>query len=440
MQIQQNYDTVPRRILSNLMTALSAGVVPRSGAPYIAIGRQGEVKALLSDLEIASEGGSTVRFLIGKYGSGKSFLLQLIRNYANEQGFVTSDCDLSPERRLCSGAGSGLATYRELICNMAVKACPDGGALPVILSRWISSLQSTACQKGAEPGSAQMREEVQKQVYAVLNALQNCVGGFDFATAISAWYRGLCEDNAELQSAALRWLRGEYQNRTQARQYLEVGGVIHDDNWYDYLKLWSVFARQTGYAGFAVFIDECVNLYKISNRISREKNYEMILTMFNDAVQGRSTGMSLFFGGTPQFLEDTRRGLFSYEALRSRLADGRFAAPDCENRTGPVIRLRRLSDEELLALICRLSVLHGRYNNVELPVTDDDRIAFLREETSRAGAESQLTPREMIRDYMTVLNLLMQNPNKQFSDFVATVHTERSSAQPLSTEPNEIEF
>ena len=408
---------VPRRILASLINALGAGVVPRSGAPYIAIGRQKEIAALLSDLQLASEGGSAMRFIIGKYGSGKSFLLQLIRGYATEQGYVTSDADLSPERRFCGGNGSGLATYRELIRNMAVRAAPEGGALPIILSRWISSLQTEACASGMEAGSDRMREYVNQAVYSVAAELENSVGGFDFATAVTAWYRGLCQDDRELQSAALRWLRGEYENRTQARAFLRVGGIIDDDNWYDYLKLWAVFVRHTGYRGYAVLIDECVNLYKIPNRISRENNYEMILSMFNDALQGRAPGMALFLGGTPQFLEDTRRGLFSYEALRSRLTDGKYGA-GVENHIGPVIRLRRLSDDELYALICRLTVLHERYYNWSAPVTEDDRIVFLQSALSRAGADALITPREMIRDYITVLNLLYQNPDRTFTDIV----------------------
>lgn len=411
--------TVPKRILSSLISSVSAGVVPRLGAPYIAIGREAEISALLSDLEIVGEGGSAMRFVIGKYGSGKSFLIQLMRGYALERGFICADCDLSPERRLCGGKGSGIATYRELIKNMSSKTSPEGGALGPVISRWLSSVQGEVAQSGVLPGSPDFGKEVSKRVFALSKKMENSVGGFDFASVINSYYRAETEGSDELKSACLRWLRGEYTTKTEAREYLSVGSLISDDNWYDYIKLWAEFVKSIGYRGFVVFIDECVNLYKITNRVSRENNYEKILSMFNDTLQGRAPGLCMIMGGTPQFLEDTRRGLFSYEALRSRLADGRFTGSgEFRDMLGPVIRLRRLSDNELFALISRLTKLHGMYYNWEPRVTEEQQAQFLREAVSRTGADTMMTPREMIRDYMSVLNILLQNPSAGFTDVV----------------------
>lgn len=411
--------TVPKRILSSLISSVSAGVVPRLGAPYIAIGREAEISALLSDLEIVGEGGSAMRFVIGKYGSGKSFLIQLMRGYALERGFICADCDLSPERRLCGGKGSGIATYRELIKNMSSKTSPEGGALGPVISRWLSSVQGEVAQSGVLPESPDFGKEVSKRVFALSKKMENSVGGFDFASVINSYYRAETEGSDELKSACLRWLRGEYTTKTEAREYLSVGSLISDDNWYDYIKLWAEFVKSIGYRGFVVFIDECVNLYKITNRVSRENNYEKILSMFNDTLQGRAPGLCMIMGGTPQFLEDTRRGLFSYEALRSRLADGRFTGSgEFRDMLGPVIRLRRLSDNELFALISRLTKLHGMYYSWEPRVTEEQQAQFLREAVSRTGADTMMTPREMIRDYMSVLNILLQNPSAGFTDVV----------------------
>ena len=411
--------TVPKRILSSLISSVSAGVVPRLGAPYIAIGREAEISALLSDLEIVGEGGSAMRFVIGKYGSGKSFLIQLMRGYALERGFICADCDLSPERRLCGGKGSGIATYRELIKNMSSKTSPEGGALGPVISRWLSSVQGEVAQSGVLPGSPDFGKEVSKRIFALSKKMENSVGGFDFASVINSYYRAETEGSDELKSACLRWLRGEYTTKTEAREYLSVGSLISDDNWYDYIKLWAEFVKSIGYRGFVVFIDECVNLYKITNRVSRENNYEKILSMFNDTLQGRAPGLCMIMGGTPQFLEDTRRGLFSYEALRSRLADGRFTGSgEFRDMLGPVIRLRRLSDNELFALISRLTKLHGMYYSWEPRVTEEQQAQFLREAVSHTGADTMMPPREMIRDYMSVLNILLQNPSAGFTDVV----------------------
>ena len=416
---------VPKRILNSLLASVSAGVVPRAGAPYIAIGRRDEIAALLSDLETVNDGGGAMRFLIGRYGSGKSFLMQLIRGYALERDFLTADADLSPERRLYGSGGSGVATYRELIKNLASKSSPDGGALPKILARWISGLQSDLMRSGADVSDANFSSRLGSKITDELREVEFLVGGFDFARVMTEYYRAYAEGDESRKSACIRWLRGEYATKTEAKSTLgfAVSVIIDDDIWYDFIKLWAALARRMGYRGLVVFIDECVNLYKITHRVSRENNYEKILAMFNDTLQGKAPGLEIILGGTPQFLEDTRRGLFGYEALRSRLCDSRFALEGYKNLIGPVIRLRRLTDDELLALITRITRLYAQNYNWTPRITDEEMVSFLNICLDRAGANSMITPREMLRDYMTVLNILMQNPNASFSDIVGSAVT-----------------
>ena len=410
---------ISKRILGILLNSVSAGVVPRVGLEYIAIGRNDELGAILEDLEGISSGMCAFRFIIGRYGSGKSFLLQLTRNYAADRGFITCDADLSPERRLSGTKGQGLATYRELIKSMASKSCPDGGALPMILSKWFTELGTEAIEKGHTPESEEFSAHVRGGIFSVVSGLESMVNGFDFAKVLCTYYDGLCAGDDAKVSAALKWLRGEYTSKLEARMYLSVASVINDENWYDYIKLFSVFVRKIGYKGMVVFVDECVNLYKIPNRVSRENNYEKILSIFNDTMQGKAEGLGFFFGGTPEFLEDRSRGLFSYEALRSRLADSRFV-PDGEfkNYLSPVIRLSRLTDDELYALISKLYGIHSLYHKHSLPLTDDDKLLFLKLYGERMGADSLLTPREVIRDFLTVLNIMLQNPGLSFADIV----------------------
>jgi hypothetical protein len=437
--MDNNEIKVPKRILSSLLSSLAAGVVPRSGAPYIAIGREEEAGAVLDDLTLVSDGGSAMRFIIGKYGSGKSFLLQLIRGYAVERGFVTADADLSPERRFSGSKGTGRATFCELIRNLACKSSPDGGALRVIVTKWLSDLQSTAVSDGAEAGSPEFYKQVEKSLFDVIRSIESQVGGFDFALVLSRFYRAYISDDELMMSACMRWLRGEFTTKTEAKRILGVSSIIDDDNWYDYIKLYAVFFRKTGYKGFVVMIDECVNLYKIPNRISRENNYEKILNMYNDALQNKAEGLELILGGTPQFLEDGRRGLYSYEALKSRLYDSRFADGGYKNLIGPVIRLRRLSDGELYALIVRLTRLHSQYYNITPRITDEQQQEFLKLCLSRAGADTMITPREIIRDYISLLNILMQNPEADASKLINGGAVKLSHADADPDELNEPE-
>lgn len=415
---------VPKRILNTLLSSLAAGVVPRSGAPYIAIGRTDEIASLLDNLAEVSEGGAFTRFLIGRYGSGKSFLIQLIRGYALERGFICADADLSPERRLTGGNGAGLATYRELMINIATKACPEGGALPTLLSRHFTRLKAELVESGILPESRDFESELKKKIYIMLSELEGDVGGFDFARVLGEYYIASVNDNSDAKSAALRWLRGEFATKTEASAALgfRVSTVIDDDNWYNFIKLFASLSVKLGYSGLILFIDECVNLYKIPNRISREANYEKLLAIFNDTLQGKAKNLGVVFGGTPQFLEDTRRGLFSYDALKSRLADSKYSELGYRNLASPVIRLRRLSDNELLALVKRLTKLYAqREGSDKSPLTDSEIELFMAHALGRAGAEEMITPREIIRDYLTLLNILRDNRNVRFEELVKHV-------------------
>jgi len=401
---------IPKRIAQTLMNSLKGGVVPRVGLPYITVGRKAEIDALLHDVDIISDGGAAFRFIVGKYGSGKSFLLQTIRNFVMARNFVVLDADLSPERRLQGTRGQGLATYKELIRNMSTKTKPEGGALSLILDRWISNVrQEVMLSSGlsaADPGLAPL---VEKQIAAVVYSLNEMVHGFDFARLLTLYYRAHVTGDDETKAKVLKWFRGEYPTKTEARQELGVNIVISDDDWYEYLKLFACFLKQAGYAGMLVLIDELVNIYKIPNAITRQYNYEKILTMFNDAMQGKAQHIGFILCGTPQCMEDPRRGVYSYEALRSRLAEGHFSGTH-KDLLSPVIRLQALTYEELLILTEKLADIHAQLYDYQQIVTGQDMVDFIEIEFSRIGADTHITPREVIRDFIEVLDIVFQNP------------------------------
>ncbi|SLJ95547.1 MULTISPECIES: ATP-binding protein [unclassified Paenibacillus] len=402
---------IPKRLTTALVNSLTAGVVPRIGLEQIAVGRKSEVDAILRDMDNIAEGGAAFKLITGRYGSGKSFLLQMIRNYAMDREFVVADADLSPERRLVGTKGQGLATYRELMTRLSTRTRPDGGALEPILQKWIAGLQQQAMQsQGLRPDDPALPAEVEKQIYAVTNEMQNMVHGFDFAKVLASYWNGYKLADDDRKQAALRWLRGEFATKTEAKKELAVGVIIDDDNWYDYFKLWSEFTARIGYKGLLLFIDEAVNLYKITNSISRQSNYEKLLTMFNDTMQGKAEHLGIFVGGTPQFVEDERRGLFSYEALRSRLIDGRYAAREYANYTGPILKLSMLSHEEILILLQKLRQIHALHFGYSVSLTDEDLVDFMQTAVNRLGADELLTTREVVRDFMDVLHTLHQNP------------------------------
>lgn len=410
---------IPKRVSTALLNSLGSGVVSRVGLEYIAVGRKDEVAALLKDLENISEGGAGFRFITGRYGSGKSFLLQLIRNYAMERNFVVADADLSPERRLTGANGQGLATYRELMNNFATKTRPDGGALTSILERWISTIQTTiAKETGLRPDNPEFCDAIESRIMETVNNMEGMVHGFDFATVLSSYWKGYRLGDDNLKNASIKWLRGEYTNKTDAKTDLKVKVIIDDSSWYDYLKIMTKFVSKIGYKGLIVIIDETVNLYKVSHTQSRQNNYEKILTMFNDTMQGKAQNIGILMGITPQALEDPRRGLYSYEALKSRLSESRFISDDCQNLLTPTIKLKVLTPEEIFVLLDKLAGIHSTHYGYERVVNAENLQGFLQEIANKLGAQELLTPRETIRDFISILNILYQNPNKNFNDFI----------------------
>ena len=412
---------IPKRIAAAVINSLKGGVVPRIGLSYITVGREAEISALLNDVDIISEGGASFRFIVGKYGSGKSFLLQTIRNYVMDKNFVVVDADLSPERRLQGTKGQGLATYKELVRNMSTKTRPEGGALTLILERWISNIQNdvVSCDN-ILPEHPDFEKAVEKRIYTVINRLSEMVHGFDFAKLLNLYFKAYFKGDDETKNKVVKWFRGEYISKTEAKAELGVNIIITDDDWYEYIKLFAMFLKGAGYSGLLILVDELVNIYKIPNSITRQYNYEKILTMYNDTLQGKAKYMGIIMGGTPQCIEDTRRGVYSYEALRSRLAEGRFASENARDMLAPVIKLAPLTNEEMLVLTEKLSQIHSVLFEYEPTITEGELAEFIKIEFGRIGAEKNITPREVIRDFIELLNIIYQNPKKSISELLGS--------------------
>lgn len=434
---------IPKRIASVIINSLKGGVVPRIGLPYITVGREHEINALLHDIEIISEGGASFRFIAGRYGSGKSFLLQTIRNYAMDRNFVVVDADLSPERRLQGTRGQGLATYKELIRNMSTRTRPEGGALTLILDRWINSVQSEAMDfLGCGFDDPKLAPETERRIRGVVGELSEMVHGFDFAKLLTIYYKAYIGGDDESKAKVVKWFRGEYSLKSEAKAELGVNIIVTDDDWYDYIKLFAAFLKRAGYDGMLILIDELVNIYKIPNSITRQYNYEKILTMYNDALQGKAHHLGIIMSGTLQCIEDQRRGVYSYEALRSRLEQGRFGSDEHSDMLAPVIKLNPLSYEEMLVLTEKLADIHAELFGYERTLGQEELIAFIKIEYGRIGADKNITPREVIRDFIELLNISFQNPGLTVSQLLGSEGFEyaRSEVDEENVEKEFVEF
>jgi hypothetical protein len=420
--------TIRPRERDAILQALRAGVVPRTGQQHVQVGLASEVKALLSDIDRVADGGSAIRLVIGEYGSGKTFFLQLIRSIALERKLVTVHADLSPDRRLHATGGQARSLFAELMRNIATRAKPDGGAMNSIVERFISQALSQAREAGQAP------ETVIRQRLAELSEM---VGGYDFAEVIAAYWRGHDSGDTQLQSDAVRWLRGEFSTRTDARAALGVRTIVSDANYYDHLKLLSRFVTMAGYAGLLVCLDEMVNLYKLTNTQARNANYEQILRILNDSLQGSSAYLGFIFGGTPDFLLDTRRGLYSYAALQTRLAENSYATDGLVDYSGPVLRLANLSQEDFYLLLTRLRHVAAGGDPAAYLVPDQALTAFMQHCSARIGDAYFRTPRTTIKEFVNLLAVLEQNPGTSWAQLIGTVEIAAETNPDLVPLPGE---
>lgn len=398
----------PKRISNSLMNALRGGVVPREGAEYIAVGRTDELEAILHDIDILEEGGSTFRFIVGEFGSGKSFLFSIIRSHVTKKGFVVLDADLSPNRKLTGSKNEGLNLYRELIKNMSTQSCPNGGALSLILDKWINNFYLEA--RSNKISDEERKDYILDRIYESCSSLRDMVHGFEFGKLLENYYISYENGDSEKKDNVLKWLRGEYNLKREAKNDLGVSIIISDNDWYDYIKLITTFSVQAGYKGVLMLCDEMINLSKISNKIARENNFEKLLMLYNDTLQGKAQNLGIIMGATPKSLEDERRGVFSYEALRSRLDKGSFSSVGMKDLLSPILSIKKLNDSELFVLLERLGELHASLFGKNT-IDENDIKQFLKSEFLRVGANEKITPREIIRDFIEVMNLLLQNPD-----------------------------
>ena len=392
-----------------IVASLRSGMVPRVGQQHIQVGRAGEVQAVVRDIDRIADGGSGCRFIIGEYGSGKTFFLHLVRSIALERRLVTVHADLSPDRRLHAASGQARGLYAELMSNLATRARPDGAALPTVVERFVTAALSEASDTGKDPAEC---------IKARLTSLTELAGGYDFATVVGAYWRGYDGGDERLRADAVRWLRGEFTSRVDARAALGVRTIVDDGSFYDHLKLMARFVHLAGFNGLLVCLDEMVNLYKITGAAARNANYEQVLRIVNDTSQGSTERLGFLFGGTPEFLLDPRRGLFSYPALASRLAPNRFAAPDRSDHSGPVLRLGSLTPEDVFVLLTKLRHVFAEGHPARYLVPDEALTAYMAHCAARLGDAYFRTPRDTIRGFLDLLALLEQHPDLHWSALI----------------------
>jgi hypothetical protein len=407
-----------------IINSLSGGVVPRIGVQHITVGRQLEIEAFTKSLDDVKNGHSMVKFWIGDFGSGKSFMLHLLNTVAMKQKFVVANADFTPDNRLYSNDGKALILYSAIMDNIAIQTKPEGGALPTLLDKWIEQVVTKTSQIHNIP-ITEIRDEryinlIQENIMQTVNEVTE-TGGFDFGIVVIKYYEGYIKNDEFLRRSALKWLKGEYNTKTEARQDLGVREIVNDMNYYDMLKNFCRLFVSMGYSGFMINLDEAINLYKISTANMRAKNYEKILSIFNDCFQGKVSNLFLNFAGTKDFLENERRGLFSYDALKTRLETNKYETAEYRDLAQPVIKLVPLNHNEIFVLLRKLKEIFDLNFETNINIIDDDIQMFMEEMFNKPGADEFLTPREVIRDFINILSILRQNPGADKRSLISAI-------------------
>lgn len=406
-------DNIKPKEATSIINSLVSGVVPKVGVQHITVGRSEEITAFISALEDVKNGHSLAKFWIGDFGSGKSFMLHLLNTVALKQKFVVANADFTPDNRLYANDGKSVILYSAIMDNIAIQTKPEGGALSTLLEKWIEQVITKTAEENHIPlmeiRNDQYLNLIQNSIMKTVNEITE-VGGFDFGSVIVKYYEGYIKNDELLRRNALKWLKGEYKTKTEARQDLGVREIINDSNYYDMLKNFCKLFVSMGYSGFMINLDEAINLYKISTAAAREKNYEKILSIYNDCFQGKVSNLFINFAGTKEFLENERRGLFSYQALKSRLQTNKFETLEIRDFAQPVIKLTPMNHNEIFVLLKKLKLIFDFNYKTELNITDDEISAFMEEMFNKPGASEFLTPREVIRDFLNILNIIRQNP------------------------------
>ena len=398
---------------SAIIQSLRAGVTPRIGLEYIQVGRVNEVKALIEDLDNIEQGGSAFRIIIGDFGAGKSFFLQLIRYIALEKGMVVINADMSPDRRLFASNGQARNLYKELARNLATRAHPEGNAMIPLVEKFITEQRRVADAEG---------KDVERVIKDKLNSLSELVDGYDFAQVIATYWKAYNEGNEDLKNNVIRYLRGEYTSRADARRDLGVRAIVEDNNVYDHIKLLARFVTQAGYKGLLVNLDEVVNLYKLPSQRARSSNYEQVLRILNDCLQGSAESLGFLLGGTPEFLMDQRKGLYSYEALHSRLAENTFAQiANVVDYHSPILMLQNLSPEEIYVLLCNIRNVFAGGNKDKYILPDEALKAFLEHCSKNIGDAYFRTPRNTIKAFVDLLSIVEQNPDLSWQSLIGNI-------------------
>ncbi len=429
------------RETSAILSSLTAGVVPNIGVQHILVGREKEIDSILQSFEEIKNGNSILKFWIGDFGSGKSFMLNLLNTLALKNKFVTAKADLTPETRLYSNDGKPVAVYSQLIDSLSIQTKPEGNALPTIIEKWIETVLLKIAEE-TKKSPIELRDTaniglVQTGIIKTLNQITD-VGGLDFGLVLSKYFEGYSADDDNLKKAALRWLRGEYTTKTEAKNDLGVREIISDTNYYNMLKNFSNFFKQIDYSGFIVNIDEAINLYKITNSSIREKNYEKILSIYNDCYQNHGNCMMFNIAGTNEFLVNERRGLYSYQALKTRLAQNKYETNEIRDFTQPVIKMLPLDHDEIFVLLTKIKDIFDFNYSITIDFNDKDIPSFMEEIYNKPGAGEFLTPREIIKELLNILNILRQNPEVSKQELFNKIEVKENSVTDNSTSDIEI--
>lgn len=407
---------------STIIKSLEAGVVPDIGLGHLLVGRKAEVDELIKILSHIEDGDSDLRFWVGDFGSGKSFMLKTIENLALSKNFVVSTIDLNPSRRFYATDRKAVNLYSTVLENIRTKNLRSGNVIESIIEQWISTIfKNLSDEKGydlKELMAGFYRDEVIGIILETLSRFEAVGLSYELGQAISKYYEGFITGDRILKLKAIRWIRGDITTKTEAKKELGINEIINDDNYFEAIKNLAELFREIGYQGFVINFDEAVNLYKLPHSTTRQRNYEKILNIYNECKSNLAKGLFINLAATRKTVFDESRGLASYGALKGRLGTEASMDSDFINTNKTVLGLKVLSDEEIYTLLENLVSIYNIHYKTKIDFTSDQIVTYMEGQLNRPGADEFLTPRAVIKDFIEILDIKRQNPDAEISDLL----------------------
>lgn len=388
-------------ILREIIDSLRNGTVPAEGTENIAVGIDEELTEIQDQIERTREDKSAFKFIIGDYGSGKTFFSTSVREMAYDKKFVVSSVVISQETPLHKFE----ELYRKIMEGMRTSENKKIPAFNFILEEWLLNIEDKVIEiEGLDPyeDSKKFQIEMNKRINEELMIVGSIAASF--ANAIRAFYKAKYEGDTVLAQGAVAWLKGD-NVRAELKSKLGVIGTITRENSFEFFRALLQMIKTAGYEGLMIILDEVETVQKLVRKDMRSAAYENLRFFIDESDRNSFPSCFFLYTGTTDLME-SEKGFKSLEPLYQRIKVEREKGDKFKNLRQPVMFLDGLNRDRLYEVACRVRNIHGQVYSW-MPndkLTDDFIKRLINDMTLGFGGEINIGPRGFLRTLIDILD------------------------------------